>query len=87
LPQNLTVKETSPVVLNCNASGFPEPSFKWTKDGQSLSKSKQLNIQRVQRSDAGIYVCTASNGVGQDKTAKIYVIVQCKSSYHAAATP
>jgi len=79
LPPNKTVNETNPIVLNYDASGFPEPSFTWRKDGQVLSQSRQLNIQRSQRSDAGMYVCTASNGVGQDKTATIYVTIQCKS--------
>jgi len=50
-----------------------------------VSKSKQLNIQS-DRSSSGIYVCTASNGVGKDKTAKAYVTVQCKSiTYHIKA--
>ena len=78
LPQNLTVNETNPIVVSCDASGFPEPSFTWTKDRQVVSQEKRLNIQRSNRSNAGMYVCTASNGVGQDKTAKAYVTVQCK---------
>ena len=80
MPQNVTVNETNPIVLSCDASGFPEPSFTWTKDGQVLSQSKQLNIQRSDRNNTGIYICTASNGVGQDKTAKGLVTVQCKST-------
>ena len=44
-----------------------------------MSKSKQLNIQRSERSYSGIYVCTASNGEGEDKMVKAYVTVQCKS--------
>ena len=81
-PQNLTVNETNPVVLSCDASGFPEPSFTWTKDGQLVSQSEQLNIQRSDRSDTGMYVCTASNGVGQDMTAQAYVTVHCKFLFH-----
>ena len=69
--------------MSCDASGFPEPSLTWIKNGQVVSKLNQLGIQRSSRSDTGMYVCTASNGVGQDKTAKVYVTVQCKSSrYH-----
>ena len=64
--------------MSCDASGIPEPSFTWTKDGQVLSQAKQLNIQKSVRSYAGMYVCTASNGVGQHKTAKAHVTVQCK---------
>ena len=81
-PQNVTVNETKPVVLSCDASGFPEPSFTWTKDGQEVSRSERLNIQRSDRSDAGMYVCTAGNGVGQDMTAQAYVTVQCKFLFH-----
>jgi len=82
LPQNVTVNETDPIVVSCDVSGFPEPSFKWEKDRQSLSQSKQLSIQTSNRSDTGMYVCTASNGIGQDKTAQAYVTVQCKSTFH-----
>lgn len=78
-PQSVQVNEANPIVLSCDASGFPEPSFLWMKDGRVVSKSKQLNIQRSERSYSGIYVCTASNGVGKDKMAKAYVTVQCKS--------
>ena len=82
-PQNEQVNEANPIVLSCDASGFPEPSFTWRKDGQVVSKSKQLKIQRSERGYSGIYACTASNGVGKDKTAKAYVTVQCKSiTYH-----
>ena len=47
-----------------------------------MSQQKHLSIPTSHRSDAGMYVCTASNGVGQDKTAKAYVTVQCKSTSH-----
>jgi len=68
--------------MSCDASGFPEPSFQWQKDGRILSQPKQLSIQTSDRSDTGMYVCTASNRVGQDKTAQAYVTVQCKSTFH-----
>ena len=80
LPQNATVNETNPIVMRCDASGFPTPSLKWTKNGEVVSHLKQLNIQRSSRSDAGMYECRASNGVGQNKAAKAYVTVQCKST-------
>jgi len=80
LPKNLTVNETNVIVVSCDASGFPKPYFTWTKDGQVLSQLKKLNIQSSHRSNSGMFVCTASNGVGQDKTAKAYVTVQ----YHDA---
>ena len=82
LPLNVTVNETNPMSLSCDASGFPLPSIKWTKSGQNLSHKKQLNISSSDKSDAGEYMCTASNGVGQAKTAKAYVSVQCESKFH-----
>ena len=61
---------------------FPNLLSNGKKDGQILSQSKQLSIQTSDRSNTGMYVCTASNGVGQDKTAQAYVTVQCKSTSH-----
>ena len=85
-PKDITVNETNTIAVSCDASGFPKPSLTWTKNGQVVSKLKQLNIQSSNRSDAGMYVCTASNGVGQDKTAQVYITVQCKStSQHVIA--
>ncbi|XP_020616013.1 hemicentin-1-like [Orbicella faveolata] len=86
LPQNLTVNETNSIILSCDALGFPEPSFTWTKDGQVLSQAKQLGIQRSHRNDAGMYVCTSSNGVGLDKRAKAYVTVQFPPTIKEATT-
>lgn len=82
VPQNVTVNETDRIVVSCDASGFPKPSFMWKKDGQFLSQSKQLSIPTSDRSNAGMYVCIATNGVGQDKTAQVYVTVQCKFLSH-----
>ena len=82
LPHNLTVNETNPILLSCDATGFPEPSFTWIKNGKVLSRSKQLKIQRGYRNNTGTYECMASNGIGKDKTAKSFVTVQCKSTSH-----
>ena len=81
LPQNVKVNKTNSISLSCDASGFPAPSITWTKSGQTLSNTAQLYISSSDKSDAGEYTCTASNGVGQPKTAKAYVIVQCKSKF------
>ena len=78
----MTVNETNPISLSCDASGFPAPSIAWIKFGQVLPDNKQLNISSSGKSDAGEYMCTTSNGVGQPKTAKAYVTVQCESKFH-----
>ncbi len=76
----MTVNETNPIDASCAASGFPTPSISWKKYVQGTAVSDNPNTQSSNRKDAGMYVCTASNGVGQDKTAKVYVTVQCKST-------
>ena len=79
LPQNKTVNESNPVLLRCEASGYPAPTITWTKDGRQLQGAQTtVNIGQSRENDAGRYVCTADNGVGQPKTAEAYIIVQCK---------
>ena len=73
------MNETNPIAASCGASGFPAPTITWTKHGQGNPVLKEPNTQRSNRNDAGMYVCTANNGVGQAKTATTYVTVQCKS--------
>lgn len=79
VPQNITVNTSTPIFLRCDASGFPAPSVKWTKSGKILSSKKQLIISSSNKSDTGEYMCTVSNGVEQEKKARVYVTVQCES--------
>ncbi len=46
---------------------------------QGTAVLKDPNTPSSARGDGGMYVCTVGNGVGQDKTAEVYVTVQCKS--------
>ncbi|XP_078379477.1 uncharacterized protein LOC144662528 isoform X2 [Oculina patagonica] len=86
LPQNVTVNETNTIVVSCAASGIPTPSISWKKYVQGTAVSKDPNTQSSDRKDAGMYVCTASNGVGQDMMAKVYVIVQYPTTIKEATT-
>ena len=79
VPQNITVNTSTPLFLNCDATGFPEPKIRWEKSGIHLCGTEQLNISSSSTNDAGEYVCIASNGVRQEKTVRAYVTVQCKS--------
>lgn len=40
-PTELTVTRLSPVVIACTASGVPEPSIHWSKDGMKLPQEGQ----------------------------------------------
>ncbi|XP_043914327.1 hemicentin-2 isoform X2 [Protopterus annectens] len=61
--------------LPCVAYGDPVPKFKWYKDDEPLHTAQELSqegpdgtvkIAPVQLSDAGKYVCVATNGAGRD---------------------
>ena len=52
--------------LHCAASGIPLPSLTWIKNGNTLEgkHSQKLSLPGLQVSDAGNYVCVASNSKG-----------------------
>uniref|UniRef100_A0A8C5UNL0 Neural cell adhesion molecule 1 n=1 Tax=Microcebus murinus TaxID=30608 RepID=A0A8C5UNL0_MICMU len=70
------------VTLTCEASGDPIPSITWrtstrnisseekTLDGHMVVRSharvSALTLKSIQYTDAGEYICTASNTIGQD---------------------
>ncbi|XP_021102771.1 coiled-coil domain-containing protein 141 isoform X4 [Heterocephalus glaber] len=75
LPSNVTVTEGSPVTLEVEVTGFPEPTLTWYKKGQHLSADGHLQvlhketkhsvfIPEVCKADAGLYVAQAQNASG-----------------------
>ncbi|XP_033105528.1 hemicentin-1-like isoform X2 [Anneissia japonica] len=63
----------SRAALPCVVDGAPKPDITWTKDGQPIEESSRyfilesgtLVFERVERTDAGQYVCTAINVAGR----------------------
>ncbi|CAM9592142.1 unnamed protein product [Lampetra fluviatilis] len=66
----------SPLELECQASGTPEPRITWLKDGRPLKEGegarasadgRRLTVPRAQVADTGRYACVASNEAGDDR--------------------
>ncbi|NXQ98095.1 ROBO2 protein, partial [Sagittarius serpentarius] len=73
-PGDVVAAVGEPAVLECvPPRGHPEPSVSWKKDGVRLNdKDERLTIRggklmlaSTRKSDAGIYVCVATNVVGE----------------------
>ncbi|XP_054079254.1 roundabout homolog 3 [Rissa tridactyla] len=73
-PGDVVVAAGDPAVLECvPPRGHPEPSVSWTKDGARLSdkderltmRGGKLMVASARKSDAGVYVCVATNVVGE----------------------
>ncbi|XP_062944637.1 coiled-coil domain-containing protein 141 isoform X2 [Cynocephalus volans] len=75
LLSNVTVIEGSPVTLEVEVTGFPEPTLTWYKNGQKLSANGYLQVShketkhsvfipKVYEADAGLYVARAQNSSG-----------------------
>ncbi|XP_063708471.1 limbic system-associated membrane protein [Culicoides brevitarsis] len=64
----VTARKGSTVTLECKASGNPVPTIYWHKKDSfpttsHLSESSTLVLERVERHHAGVYRCSADNGV------------------------
>ncbi|XP_004426741.1 PREDICTED: coiled-coil domain-containing protein 141 [Ceratotherium simum simum] len=75
LLSNVTVMEGSPVTLEVEVTGYPEPTLTWYKKDQKLSADGRLQvlhketshsvfIPKVCKADAGLYVAQAQNYSG-----------------------
>ena len=79
------MKKGKQIELSCKAGGNPPPEVHWTKEGGGLvSQGKTvmagsgLVLTSVSREDEGLYLCTASNGVGAPASASVRLTVLCK---------
>lgn len=73
----VTVTEGEKLSLKCHVTGSPPPSIQWMKDRRELKSSGTaritftggtacLEVSPVSKSDAGDYLCKASNAAGSD---------------------
>ncbi len=83
-----TALEDGTVTLQCHATGIPEPNVAWSRDGRRIDGSVDnrmyvgddgsLTITFVEKTDAGIYECSAYNGIGQTPSDTVELTVYCK---------
>ncbi|NWZ24165.1 ROBO1 protein, partial [Asarcornis scutulata] len=73
-PGDVVVAVGEPAVLECvPPRGHPEPTVSWKKNGALLNgKDERITIRggklmmaTTHKSDAGIYICVATNMVGE----------------------
>uniref|UniRef100_A0A182PZC8 Protein sidekick n=1 Tax=Anopheles farauti TaxID=69004 RepID=A0A182PZC8_9DIPT len=72
------VSEGRTKILQCHALGYPQPTYRWLKDGVPIgnfSNSQYLKIQNLTRDNAGSYQCEATNKAGTIFSEKINVVV------------
>ena len=69
----VTVHQGEPAELPCVASGFPLPTYSWSRDGDVISSTQErvvraggnLVFRQTMVSDSGTYTCVARNDIGQ----------------------
>lgn len=84
-PSHITISKGESVSLQCQGYGNPMPTITWARynnvllpNGEKSVANNTYKIQRADRHHAGIYVCSAFNGVGPPVSAQVDVKVQCK---------
>ena len=91
-PEGKTPMEGENITLSCNATGNPEPSISWIKDGFPINSNfritfsqdnKRLRITNISRTDSGEYQCMARNRVGNDTSnSKVNVLCKCHTLFY-----
>ncbi|KAG8545643.1 hypothetical protein GDO81_020569 [Engystomops pustulosus] len=86
LPRSQRLTRGQSGEFTCKVLGKPEPTIRWEKDGRGLEEifdrshyqlspgGHTLSINHVRPPDAGIYVCRATNSVGQCLAAAVLLV-------------
>ena len=83
-PERTTASLNDDVILNCSAFAIPTADYIWTHDEQQVDidgvrvqlDNGSLIINTLLRSDAGQYVCQASNDYGEIVSDPAQLLVQ-----------
>ena len=78
--QDVNITEGENLTVLCNVSGTPLPMVSWIKVGGDMSTNgSELVFTNISRTQAGGYVCEASNLCG-NASETVSIVVQCKSN-------
>ena len=76
------------LILDCEVDANPEPSISWYKDIntesggvprlQEISRGPQYRVDTVNRHDAGLYTCIATNIIGESDRGDFAIDVHCE---------
>ncbi|XP_077612743.1 roundabout homolog 3 [Crocuta crocuta] len=89
-PGNVVVAVGEPAVMECvPPRGHPEPSVSWKKDsaiikeeeGRITIRGGKLMMSHTLKSDAGMYVCVASNMAGERESGAAELVVLERPSF------
>ncbi|XP_058443923.1 protein sidekick isoform X6 [Malaya genurostris] len=78
------VNEGRTKILQCHALGYPQPMYRWLKNGVPVGdfdNSQYLKILSTTKDDAGSYQCLAKNDAGTIFSEKIDVVVAYMSVF------
>lgn len=84
---NVQSSEGGFAVLRCFATGYPPPTVTWQRHGIvlntnqgrfAISSDGDLQIVQLHRTDSGIYVCIADNGLGEPVHREVELAVDGK---------
>ena len=65
--------------IACSADCYPDCTYMWAKDGQTVSTNSILSLGNLSKEATGTYVCTVSNpGSSSIANANMVVNVRCK---------
>ena len=79
LTQSYTLKETENLnQIQCTADCIPVCTMTWSGPNLPAGTTSLLNLQNINRNQAGNYQCTASNDVSSKTSVVVNVDVKCK---------
>jgi hypothetical protein len=77
--QSYTLKETENLnQIQCTADCIPVCKMTWSGPNLLAGTTSVLNLQNINRNQAGNYQCTTSNDIGSMMSVIVTIIVNCK---------